>query len=76
MLESGVGVTCTKCHNEELRVNQFVITDYNMVRDRVKPRNPEDSLLYLKITEGTMRFYANEEIRRGVYCWIRQGARN
>lgn len=76
MLESGVGTVCTQCHNEELRVNQFVVTDYNMVRERVVPRRPEESLVYQKVTEGTMRFYANDEIRRGIYCWIRQGAKN
>ncbi|MCC5814156.1 MAG: hypothetical protein JJT78_05315 [Leptospira sp.] len=76
MLDSGPREVCTQCHNEELRVNDFVITNYRMVQSRTIPGYPSQSLIYLKITEGSMRNYANSSIQKGIYCWIWNGSLN
>lgn len=75
LMRAGTEDVCSQCHSVSLPTNNFVITDYELVRSKTIPGSPEGSFLYTKITEGSMRFQANDAIREAVYCWIWNGSR-
>ncbi|MCX7998522.1 MAG: hypothetical protein N3A69_06145, partial [Leptospiraceae bacterium] len=62
------------CHSGSNPQANFDITSYNSVLSRVQVGNPEASLLYQKITTGSMKANSTQNINQAVYCWIKGGA--
>ncbi|MDX1957597.1 MAG: c-type cytochrome domain-containing protein [Leptospiraceae bacterium] len=67
---------CTNCHNSDTRTSGLDLTNHSQASSKVNFRNPENSLLFLKVTTGTMKFYSNEKTNQAIYCWILNGNRN
>ena len=68
---AGTTDKCSGCHPG---AGGFDISDYNQVKSRVTAGDPDNSLLYRKITTGSMKANATDAIRAAVKCWITEGA--
>ncbi|MEM7183218.1 MAG: hypothetical protein AAF518_20065 [Spirochaetota bacterium] len=72
---SSFNSNCARCHaSGQAQGSLMDANDYSSVVSKVTPGNSNDSLLYTKITTGSMTQYANDEIRTLVQCWIDTGA--
>ncbi len=70
----GVFNSCIQCHNALRLDGNLNLQDYEQTRSRVVPYNPQNSLLYQKITTGTMKSYSNDCINEAIRKWIEAGA--
>ena len=73
-LQSVVQPTCTNCHSGTEPVAGFNITDYQSVVKR-SSNTPGKSLIFQKITTGSMSDRATPEIKKALFCWIKNGRR-
>ena len=72
---SSFNSNCARCHaSGQAQGSLMDANDYSSVVSKVTPGNSSNSLLYTKITTGSMTQYANDEIRTLVQCWIDTGA--
>lgn len=62
---------------------EFRLSDYNSIREQVKPNNAKDSRVYSAITNTWDEFMPpsprqplSKEQRTLIYVWIQQGAKN
>ena len=62
------------CHNSTDLAGGMNIADYASVKSKVVVNKPEESLLYQKITTGSMQGNSNPTINSAIYCWISKGA--
>lgn len=74
LAQAGTSTNCVNCHSGSSPQANFDITSYNSVLSRVQVGNPEGSLLFQKITAGSMRANSTQSINQAVYCWIKGGA--
>lgn len=72
---AGTSASCAKsgCHNTATAQNGLDMSNYSSVKQRTTTGNPAGSLLYTKITSGSMAGYTNGTINAAVYCWIKGG---
>jgi hypothetical protein len=59
------------CHDQTNKTGNMVINDYNSVIQYVVKGSPEQSILYGKISSGSMRVNSNATINTAVYNWIK-----
>ena len=69
---SGTTNNCSGCHPSGL--SAFDILDYPAVSAKVTANNPEGSILYQKVSTGSMKGYSTSAIGQAIYCWIAGGA--
>lgn len=69
------------CHDGSSE--EFQLTDYNSIREKVKPNNAKESEVYSAITDTWGEFMPpsprqplSKEQRTLIYVWIQQGAKN
>lgn len=72
--QNNVWENCLRCHNNTHAEGNFQIDNYGSVYARVVPYEPEQSLLYIKITTGSMKDYSNFCLNNAVRKWIEAGA--
>lgn len=74
LAQAGTTNNCSSCHSGSSAQANFDVTSYSSVIARVQVGNPEGSLLYQKITTGSMKGNSTPSINQAVYCWIKGGA--
>lgn len=74
--EKGVFNNCIQCHNALKFDGNLNLLDYNQTVSRIEPNDPQNSLLYIKVTTGTMKNYSNNCINDAIKKWIEAGATN
>lgn len=74
LAQAGTTNNCANCHGGSNPQANFDVTSYSSVLSRVQSGNPEGSLLYQKITTGSMKQNSTQQINQAVYCWIKGGA--
>jgi hypothetical protein len=73
--QKNVFESCLRCHNSNNRSGNLDLKDYSQTRALVVPYNPEESLLYQKVTIGSMKDYSNSCINLAIKKWIEVGAK-
>lgn len=70
---SGFNSSCGRsgCHDGTIKFNT---QNYSSVVSLTKASEPENSQLYLKQFNGSMRIYSNAQISEAIYCWIKAGS--
>ncbi len=71
--EKGVFNNCIQCHNVLKSDGNLNLLEYNQTISRVEPGDPQNSLLYQKVTTGTMKNYSNSCINDAIRKWIEAG---
>ncbi|MCB1179260.1 MAG: hypothetical protein KDK36_16890 [Leptospiraceae bacterium] len=76
LADAGTTNNCAKsgCHNSTSKQQGLDITSYSSVLAKVNSGDPPNSLLYQKITSGSMSSNSTEAITKAFYCWIKGGA--
>ena len=62
--------SCTGCHSGGGPSGGFDITNYTAAKSRIIPGDPANSLLYTKITTGSMKGYSTTTINNAALNWI------
>ena len=75
LASAGTTSNCSKsgCHNTASSQQGLDITSYTSVKAKAVSGDPAGSLIYQKITSGTMAVNSNSTIAQAVYCWIKGG---
>ncbi len=75
LASAGTTSNCAKsgCHNTASSQSGLDMTSYNSVKAKAVSGDPANSLIYQKITSGTMSVNSNSTIAQAVYCWIKGG---
>lgn len=75
LASAGTTSNCAKsgCHNTASSQQGLDITSYTSVKAKAVSGDPAGSLIYQKITSGTMAVNSNSTIAQAVYCWIKGG---
>lgn len=76
LASAGVNTNCARsgCHDGTTQQSGFNATSYSSSLARVVVRNPNSSLLYTKVSTGSMAQYSNSTINTAIFCWIQGGA--
>ncbi len=70
---NSVFFNCRSCHSGGAPSGGYDISTYSGMKTRVSS-SPETSLLYQKISAGTMAVNSSSAFNQLVYCWIKNGA--
>ncbi|HMV79834.1 MAG TPA: lipoprotein [Leptospiraceae bacterium] len=70
---NSVFFNCRSCHSGGAPSGGYDISTLTGMKTRVSS-TPETSLLYQKITTGSMAVNSNTSFNQLVYCWIKGGA--
>lgn len=75
LASAGTTSNCAKsgCHNSATSQQGLDITSYTSVKAKAVSGDPANSLIYQKITAGTMSVNSNSTIAQAMYCWIKGG---
>ncbi|MCB1179147.1 MAG: hypothetical protein KDK36_16295 [Leptospiraceae bacterium] len=74
LASAGATNNCSSCHSGSTLNAGLDITTRSSVLSRITTGSPENSLLYIKITSGSMKVHTTNSITEAVYCWIKGGA--
>lgn len=69
---NSVFFNCRSCHSGGAPSGGYDLSTYSGMKTRVSSA-PETSLLYQKISAGTMSVNSNSSFNQLVYCWIKNG---
>ena len=71
-LQDKIKGVCTVCHTGATLMANFDISDFSQVKERTE-KDPMKSLIYQKVTAGTMAVNSTPDINEALYCWIQNG---
>ncbi|MCE9501648.1 MAG: hypothetical protein K8R21_14280 [Leptospira sp.] len=76
LAQAGTTTSCAKsgCHDTGTKQSGLDMSDRTTVVTRVISGNPDSSLLFQKVTTGTMAVNTTTNITNAIYCWIKGGA--
>ena len=67
---AGVGANCDSCHGGSAPKAGLVTSDYNSMTARVVKGDAANSVLYQKVTTGSMKTNSDAVINQAIFDWI------